>query len=103
MMRNELGLEKPDVRRAPKSALTIGISYIVGGIIPLSPYVFIADVPRALLVSVIVTLAALFAFGALKGKMTGSAPLVSGIQSFFIGGLAAGVAFLLARLVSHGA
>jgi VIT1/CCC1 family predicted Fe2+/Mn2+ transporter len=102
MMRFELGLEKPDVKRAPRSALTIGGSYIVGGIIPLAPYVFIADIQNALVVSAIVTLLALFAFGALKGRLTGSAPLRSGVQSFLIGGLAAGVAFLLARMVSHG-
>src|SRR5678810_896506 len=39
MMKYELGLEKPDPRRATRSALNIGISYIVGGIIPLSPYI----------------------------------------------------------------
>jgi len=36
MMKYELGLEKPDVNRARNSAATIGISYIIGGLIPLS-------------------------------------------------------------------
>jgi VIT1/CCC1 family predicted Fe2+/Mn2+ transporter len=37
MMKFELGLEKPDVSRPWKSALFVGLSYIIGGIIPLVP------------------------------------------------------------------
>src|SRR5687768_13881491 len=48
MMKHELGLEKPDPRRATKSALNIGISYIVGGLVPLSPYFFIDEPIEAL-------------------------------------------------------
>ena len=101
MMRFELGLEAPDARRAPRSAFTIAISYIVGGIIPLAPYVFVADVGRAPHISTIVMLMALFGFGALKGRMTGTPPFRSGLQSLLIGGIAAGVAFSLARLIAH--
>ena len=101
MMRFELGLDPPDVGRAPRSAITIGLAYITGGIIPLAPYMLIADVHRALLTSTIVTLAALLSFGTLKGRMTGTPALRSGVQSLVIGGLAAGVAFFLARLIAH--
>lgn len=38
MMKYELGLDKPDPKRATKSALNIGLSYIAGGVVPLSPY-----------------------------------------------------------------
>ena len=38
MMRFELGLEAPDPRRANRSAVTIAASYVVGGLIPLAPY-----------------------------------------------------------------
>jgi VIT1/CCC1 family predicted Fe2+/Mn2+ transporter len=100
MMRFELGLETPDPKRARVSALTIGISYIVGGLIPLSPYIFIHDISIALTVSVVVTLIALFLFGYIKGQFTGTKPLKSGLQTVFVGGVAAGVAFLLARLIS---
>ena len=48
MMKYELGLDKPDPKRATKSALNIGLSYIAGGIIPLSPYFFITDSVEAL-------------------------------------------------------
>jgi len=43
MMRFELGLERPDPNRARNSALTIGISYIVGGFIPLLPYFYVEN------------------------------------------------------------
>jgi VIT1/CCC1 family predicted Fe2+/Mn2+ transporter len=100
MMRFELVLEKPNPKRARTSALTIAASYVVGGFIPLSAYIFIPHAHGALTISVIVTLIALLIFGYIKGKFTGSHPLKSGIQTMLIGGLAAGAAFLLARMVS---
>lgn len=98
MMRFELGLEAPDPRRAPRSALTIGGSYVLGGLIPLLPYLFLGTVSRALPISVASTLAALFVFGGVKGRFTGVPPLRAGAQTLFVGGIAAGVAFLIARL-----
>ncbi len=99
MMRFELGLETPDPKRASISAVTIGLSYVVGGFIPLSSYILIHNLFTALLVSVGVTLVALFLFGFIKGRFTGTKPLRSGLQTVLVGGLAAGVAFLLARLI----
>jgi VIT1/CCC1 family predicted Fe2+/Mn2+ transporter len=99
MMRFELGLEPPDPKRARVSALTIGLSYIVGGFIPLTPYILIPNLTAALFVSVVVTLIALFLFGYIKGSFTGTKPLRSGFQTVLVGGLAAGAAFLLARLI----
>jgi vacuolar iron transporter family protein len=100
MMRFELGLEKPVPGRALKSALTIALSYVVGGIIPLSAYLIFADAHRALDVSITVTLLALLGFGAVKGRFTGAPMLRSGLQTALIGGLAAAAAFGIARLIS---
>ncbi|HEV2692599.1 MAG TPA: VIT1/CCC1 transporter family protein, partial [Verrucomicrobiae bacterium] len=72
MMRFELGLEKPEPGRAWKSALTIALAYIVGGIIPLSAYIFLSDAHRALWISIGITLVALATFGAIKGRFTGT-------------------------------
>jgi VIT1/CCC1 family predicted Fe2+/Mn2+ transporter len=99
MMRFELGLEQPDPKRAGQSALTIALSYIAGGLIPLSPYMLIPNLNTALWVSVGVTLLALFLFGFFKGQFTGISPLRSGAQTVLVGGLAAAVAFGLARLI----
>ena len=101
MMRFELGLEKPDPKRALSSALTIGLSYIAGGLIPLAPYIFIHTTGTALMFSVVFTLVALFIFGYVKGHFTGTRPFRSAIQTALIGGLAASVAFGLAKLISR--
>ncbi len=100
MMRFELGLEEPDPKRAHRSAMTIAASYIAGGIIPLSPYMLTHSAHAALEWSVIVTLIALGVFGYIKGRFTGARPLRSALQTVVIGGLAAGAAFLLAKLIS---
>ena len=100
MMRFELGLEKPDSRRALISAATIGGSYALGGIIPLGPYFFVADAHTALWVSAGLTVVALAIFGFVKGRFSGARPIISAAQTVVIGGLAASAAFLLARAIS---
>ena len=100
MMRFELGFEEPDPLRARNSAATIAVSYILGGLVPLSSYMLLDNLQTALMVSVVVTLLALFAFGYFKGKMTGIPPFRGGIQTVVIGGLASAGAFGLARWIS---
>jgi VIT1/CCC1 family predicted Fe2+/Mn2+ transporter len=100
MMRFELGLEKPDPKRALMSALTIAGAYIAGGFIPLGPYMIFSAAQIALLFSVAVTIAALAAFGYIKGRFTGTAPLRGALQTMLIGGLAAAAAFVIARAIS---
>ncbi len=99
MMKYELGLDEPDPKRATKSALNIGLSYIAGGIIPLSPYFFINNSTEALKISVIATLICLFVFGYFKSKMTGVSPLRGAIKVTFIGAVAAAAAFGIAKLL----
>ena len=95
MMRFELGLEKPDPKRAVSSAATIAASYVAGGLIPLSPYFVVETASRGLMLSAIVTLVALFVFGYSKGRFSGVPPLRSASQTCVIGGLAAAAAFVL--------
>ena len=98
MMRHELGLEAPVAGRAIRSAATIAISYIIGGFIPLSPYMFTSNIPQGLKVSVLLTIAALFVFGFFKARYTALNPWRGGVQTTVIGGLAASAAFLIARV-----
>jgi len=100
MMRFELGLEKPDPKRALVSAATIAGAYIAGGLIPLAPYFIFPTAARALLVSVAFTLVALFLFGFVKGHFTGAPPVRSALQTALVGGLAAAAAFGIARAIS---
>jgi vacuolar iron transporter family protein len=100
MLRFELGLEKPDPKRALVSAATIAGAYIAGGFIPLGPYLFLSTASTALTVSVVMTLIALAIFGYIKGRFTGAPPLRSSSQTVLIGGLAAAAAFMIARAIS---
>ncbi len=100
MMRFELGLERPDPARAQRSAVTIGASYVVGGAVPLAPYVVLHSVSAALPWSAALTLFALALFGFIKGHFAGAAPVRSALETLSIGGVSAAVAFALARAVS---
>jgi vacuolar iron transporter family protein len=100
MMRYELGLEKPQDNRATRSAITIGLSYVVGGIIPLSPYFFIDDSLHALYFSCGITVVCLFVFGYFKSKVTGQPPLSGAFKVLIIGALAAAAAFGMAKLIN---
>lgn len=100
MMRFELGFEEPDPKRARNSAATIAVSYVLGGLVPLAPYMLMRQLYSALSVSVGVTLVALFLFGFVKGRLTGISPWRGGAQTVVIGGLASAAAFGLARWIS---
>lgn len=99
MMRFELGLEEPDPTRARISAWTIALSYVVGGLIPLLPYMVFSEILTALWWSVAVTPVALFVFGYVKSGYTGVLPWRGGFQTVLVGGLAAAAAFGIARLL----
>jgi vacuolar iron transporter family protein len=102
MMRYELGLEKPDPRRARNSALNIGISYVIGGLVPLSPYFFTAHPYDGLRWSALITVVCLFIFGFFKAKATGQNPLGGAVRVMLIGSVAAAAAFFIARLFNPG-
>jgi vacuolar iron transporter family protein len=99
MMKHELGLDKPDPKRARKSAFNIGLSYVVGGFVPLSPYFFIDDSVEALKISVVITLICLFIFGFFKSRITGVNAWSGGLKVMLIGAAAAGAAFGIAKLI----
>ncbi len=100
MMRFELGLEKPDEKRATRAAFNIGASYIAGGIIPLMPYFFCQDVHQGLYWSVGITLLALIIFGYFKNKVIGQSPWKGALQTALIGAAAAATAFAVAKFFS---
>lgn len=100
MMRFELGLEEPEPRRARTSALTIALSYMAGGLVPLAPYFIFRSMGGALRGSIVITLFALLLFGYIKGRFTVKKPLRSAWQTALVGGLAAAAAFAIAKLIA---
>jgi VIT1/CCC1 family predicted Fe2+/Mn2+ transporter len=100
MLRFELGLELPDPKRAVQSALTIGGAYMLGGFVPLGPYILLTKASSAFAVSVATTLLALGLFGYIKGRIAGARSVRSALETVLIGGLAAAAAFLIARAIT---
>jgi VIT1/CCC1 family predicted Fe2+/Mn2+ transporter len=80
--------------------LTIAGAYAIGGLVPLSPYMLLTQMHSAFLLSVTVTLLALFVFGYVKGRYTGAAPMRGAVQTLIIGALAAGAAYLIAKWIA---
>ena len=98
MMKYELGLDKPDPKRARKSAFNIGFSYVVGGLIPLTPYFFVSSPLAGLEISAVITIVCLFIFGYFKSKITGIPAFSGAVKVMLIGALAAAAAFGVALL-----
>ncbi|THU95944.1 hypothetical protein K435DRAFT_966189 [Dendrothele bispora CBS 962.96] len=90
-------------RRLYISAFTIGMGYLIGGLIPLFPYFFIPHAQTALVYSCIVTGVVLLIFGAIKAlQVTGASNSAYGIvwgavSTLLVGGIAAGAAFGIVR------
>jgi VIT1/CCC1 family predicted Fe2+/Mn2+ transporter len=101
MMKYELGLERPNASRARNSAATIGVSYIIGGLIPLTAYFFTHTPYQGLMISALLTIICLFLFGYFKSKVTGQPPLKGALKVTLIGITAAAAAFLIAKTVNN--
>lgn len=100
MMRFELGLERPDQNRARQSAIIIGGSYVVGGLIPLSAYFFTESTKEGLIWSTVITLVCLIVFGLVKSKLTGQPLFKGAMRVALVGALAAAAAFSIAKLIA---
>jgi VIT1/CCC1 family predicted Fe2+/Mn2+ transporter len=100
MMRFELGLERPDKNRALQSAFIIGMSYVVGGMIPLTAYFFSDSARQGLVYSTVITVICLIGFGLIKSKLTGQPLFKGALRVTVVGAAAAAAAFAIASLIS---
>lgn len=98
MAHKELGISPQGLERPGVSALFMGGAYILGGAVPLSPYLFLS-LPAAMPVSIGTTAAALFAMGAAKGTLVHRSWWSSGLETLGIGAVACALGFALGRLV----
>jgi VIT1/CCC1 family predicted Fe2+/Mn2+ transporter len=101
MMKYELGLDKPDPRRARNSAFNIGGSYIVGGLVPLSPYFFTDHPTKGLPWSCGITVVCLFVFGYFKSRAMGQPALAGALRIMLIGSAAGAAAYFIAKLFTE--
>lgn len=100
MVAKELHIGTSDLVEPNSRAVIMGISYVIGGAVPLVPYL-VLPVEIALPVSIIATIAALYAVGYVKGRATGLSSMKSGGEMMLIASAAAFVAYLIGKAVGH--
>jgi VIT1/CCC1 family predicted Fe2+/Mn2+ transporter len=98
------GIEEIPNRRMYTSAFTIGMGYLLGGLIPLLPYFFTPKASVGLLWSCILTAVVLLIFGVVKTHVTGGTGGAKGyawgaVSTLAVGGCAAGAAWGVVRLL----
>jgi len=104
MMNFELQLPRPDTSRAWMSAIVMGISYLLGGLVPMIPYFAIRNVNHALFTSIGITIVILLVFGYVKAIITGTnkrSTVWSAFQTLIIGAVAAGTSYGIVRAVDN--
>ncbi|KAJ9129782.1 DUF125-domain-containing protein [Pleurostoma richardsiae] len=102
MMDFELKLEKPNVSRAWISAATMGLSYFLGGLLPMIPYFAMTDATKALFVSIGITVVILLVFGFIKSWITlkkKRSAVWGAIQTLCVGALAAATSYGIVRAI----
>ena len=94
------GLGSAEINRPLQAALIMGLSFILGAIVPILPYMFSFGV-RAFYISSLLGGITLFGVGAFKGKLAGQSLFLSGFKFFLIAVSAAGIGYLIGMIVQH--
>ncbi len=100
MTAKELRIGGNDLEEPKSRAVIMGFSYVVGGAVPLAPYLFLPVRP-AIVVSVAATILTLFAIGFLKGRFAGIDRWKSAVEMMLIASAAALIAYLIGSVVGH--
>ena len=101
MVAQELGIPTLEPETAKISAaMTIGVSYIVGSIVPLAAYFFF-PIPVALPLSLVLTFVALVVVGIIKGKLASMNLVRSIVEIVIVGAVSAGGGYVLGTLLPH--
>jgi vacuolar iron transporter family protein len=95
-----LGLGSADVNNPVKGALVMALSFIVGGVIPLSPFLGL-PLNVALMVGAALTGAARFCVGLLKGRLAGQPLMRSGLEFFVIALIATGMGYAIGVVIEQ--
>ncbi len=99
MMHNELKLTPVDSSTALRSAFVVGISAVIGSLIPLFPFFFL-PIPPSIAISIVLTATTLFGAGFYKARTTVGSPGRSGIQMAIIGTISAMAGYVVGALFS---
>lgn len=100
MAHKELGISTAALEEPLGNAFVMGAAYVVGGLVPVLPYLLL-PVHAAMPLAVAGTLAVLFLFGGLKGRLVRQSWWRSGLEMLGVAGLAALAGFLIGRLANR--
>lgn len=100
LARDELGINPEELGgSAWEAAITSFLLFAVGAILPVFPYMFLADQMTAVLASAALSAAGLFAIGAATTLFTGRPVLISGLRQVLFGLAAAAVTYLVGHVI----
>jgi len=100
MMRDELGIVDENFDNPLKVGSLMGVSFILGGIPLMFPYLFIRESMNALKFSIAIALLVLFGIGVGKTILTKTSWLKSSVEIVVLGSLAAGIGYILGMFFS---
>src|SRR5216117_3291867 len=95
ILMHELHVHQAKLSNPIKMGGVIGLSFLVGALIPLVPFLLLTTVTLALLGSALTSALFLFLVGAWKGRVVGRKPWRSGLETFLIGAAAASIIYLI--------
>lgn len=98
MMAEEHQLTPIDRTQAPRVAIVVGVSAVVGSLIPLVPFI-ILPVGTSIWVSILGTALVLYVVGAYKARVTVGHPWKSGLEMAIIGTVSALVGYAIGVLL----
>ncbi len=98
LKKHQVDLEINDTSKLPKTALIIGLSYAIGGMIPLLSYLYFTNTAEAFVWSCSITLLALVIVGFIKSKVNKEPLLWGTFRLMLLGGVAAAVAYAVASI-----
>jgi predicted membrane protein (TIGR00267 family) len=83
-----------------QAGVAIGLASLMGGIVPLAPYIFISNLQAAIPLSIAISFGSLFLVGAIKGRITKRNFLVSGGEMLLVGIVAALIVFEIGKVLA---
>jgi len=98
MLANELHVSKHDLQNPFKVGGVVGLSFLVGAVVPLGPYYLLSNMGEAIAGSVAISSAFLFSAGAWKGLIVKRTAWKSGLEALLIGAAASSLLYLIGRL-----
>jgi predicted membrane protein (TIGR00267 family) len=100
MMNEELGLAPLESYNPIQNATIVGVSAIIGSLIPLIPFLFL-EINTATIFSLIISALTLFFVGAYKAKITVGNWIKSGVEMMMVGIVAALIGWIVGKLAGE--